>query len=639
MPGRPVVALLAGLLLLGAALTARALDPSPGAAAAAAEPSALQAPLDAVRDADRGALEVLVAYQEPVRGAILAAAGQPQVLIAIERIQSESRAGFAALIKPLPEASRDQIWELVRYPEVIADLVESDAATREALEARAESYPEAVRTAAVEIALGHRALLGEIQQLDTDFHSQFDEIIGKLSKSDQAAFQSLLERPEVLEILTTHMHLAVLLADACARDPKGLDAALTALANDVASRTAGAQQDYVQTLQDDPEAVAELEQATQDYAEQEGIDYGSETQAPSETYVTVVVRPYPFWFGFPFAYVGFGFGFYPYGYAYYPSGWYWYPYAYPHYPCDFGFYYAPRHRIVVYGAPSHAFFGWYFGAGGHYTRYPHLTRYFTQHKRAHRYSHDRVASHVDGWERSLAGRSRKGDRLARSGAAGRVGVTHRVDRRPGRYPFLAMTRGAAGDRAARALPRDANGRSSAARGNARASERRGSAAGTHGAARELPAWAGRPARGSREPANRAAVTSRARPARRERAATPGATTRAPTEPRTRGWDALRREAASRRSDGRAERSSVPRISTPRQERSSAPPRASAPQSRERAPRSRAWGAGSRIGSSESRGRSSAMSDRGGFSSGARSGSSPRGGESHGGSHGHGGRPH
>ena len=49
-----------------------------------------------------------------------------------------------------------------------------------------------------------------------------------------AAFRTALAHPEMLEILTAHMHLSVLLGEIYGRDPQGLERALTSLANDVA---------------------------------------------------------------------------------------------------------------------------------------------------------------------------------------------------------------------------------------------------------------------------------------------------------------------------------------------------------------------------------------------------------------------
>ena len=61
-----------GVFLLSAAPSARALDPDAGVHLdPAMEFAPLPAPLQPVRDEDRGALEVLALYQEPLRTVLL----------------------------------------------------------------------------------------------------------------------------------------------------------------------------------------------------------------------------------------------------------------------------------------------------------------------------------------------------------------------------------------------------------------------------------------------------------------------------------------------------------------------------------------------------------------------------------------
>jgi hypothetical protein len=413
MSRRILGSVLLSLLLTGAAPPARALDPDSAAPLdAAAELAPLAGPLQAVRDEDRGALEVLALYQEPLRTALLEVARRPQTLIALERAQVETRRDFRELIEPLPEEERDQLWELVRYPALVESLAGASGKTPREIEELAQEHPEETRAAALAVSRDHPDLLREIQRLQTGFEAEFEALVRGLDEDGQAAFRAALAHPELLEILSAHMHLSVLLGDAWERDPQGLERALASLANEVAARTASAQEDWIRSLEEDPEARAELEQATEAYAEAEEIDYADETRTREETRVALLVYPYPYWFGFPGAYLGFYYGFYPY------AGYWWYPYHHHH----FGFYYGPRHRIVVYGFPSHYFLSWYFGGGSHHEHYPHLSRHFARHRGGHRYSHDRVSHHVERWERGSRPRHQRlrdsGPRVARLREAG-----------------------------------------------------------------------------------------------------------------------------------------------------------------------------------------------------------------------------
>lgn len=472
MSARTLVVVLLGTLVGGAPVALNAFNADAGEPLGASEELApLPGPLEPVREEDRSALETLALYQEPARTTLLEVARHPQTLIALERIQEGTRRDFNALIEPLAEEDRKQIWELVRYPALIGDLAVGGEKTRAEVEAIAQRYPEETRAAAVVIATEHRDLLLEIYALESAFQTEFDALVSGLPKAGEAAFRAILERPELLEILTAHMHLSVLLGEAYARDPERLDAALASVANDVATRTASAQEEWIRTLEEDPEARAELEAAAEAYAEEEAIDYEEVTETRYETQVNVVVHPYPYWFGFPTPFFGFHVGFY--SYAWYP--WYWYP------SHHFGFYYGPRHRVAVYGYPSHHFLSWYYGYGSHYDRYPHLSRHFVRHHGTyHRYSHDRVTHHVERWQQTRHPRRERtryeDTRVARSRGYGRYGRDHRAEVRDvtgsssGGWRFLSPGGSGASDRIARVVAPTVRDRSHTEGREARASD-------------------------------------------------------------------------------------------------------------------------------------------------------------------------
>jgi hypothetical protein len=427
---------LVGVSLLIAAPSALALDPEAGAQFE--EPAAfapLPPPLESVRDEDRGALEVLALYQEPLRTALLQVARYPHTLIALERAQTGTRERFGALLEPLSEAEREQIWDLVRDPTLVDALTAAPPPTSREIEALTREHPEEIRAAALAASRDHPDLLREIARLQADFEAEFDALVRGLDEDGRVAFRAALAHPELLEILSAHMHLSVLLGEAYERDPQGLERALASLANEVAARTAHAREDWIAALEDDPEARAEFEQAAEAYAEEEGLDYAAQTGSPEEARVALLVYPYPYWFGFPGAYYGFYYGFYPY------AAYWWYPYYPHHHHHHFGFYYGPRTRTIVYGFPSHCFLRWYYGGGSHYRHYPHLSRHFARHRGSHRASHDRVSHHVERWEWANRPRQERtgdsGPRVARlreserSLRADRVRARERPERRGG----------------------------------------------------------------------------------------------------------------------------------------------------------------------------------------------------------------
>jgi hypothetical protein len=391
MPYKALLASFLGALLLFAGSAAQAFNEAGHTALEGSpEPAPLPALLENVQDEDRNALEALALYQDPVRSAILEMARHAHVLIALEGIQTRTRTEFQDRIEGLPEAEQEQLWELVRYPDLIADLVAGGRPTRAELEEIAERYPEEVRSSVLALGRGHRALLLEAHQLHSAAEADFEAVMRELHPLSADAFRTGLEHPEVLEILVTRMRLTVVLGEVSRRDPENLDRALSALANETATRTALAREEWIRTLEEDPEARRELEEAARVYAEEEGLEYEVETLSYASPRVTVVVRPYPYWFGFPAVYAGFYDSYY---YGDYPYAWYWYPHHRHHY----GFYYRPGRQIVVYNFPSHSFLSWYFHRS-HHLHYRHLSDRLFHHHSVHRYSHDRVASYVEGWK-------------------------------------------------------------------------------------------------------------------------------------------------------------------------------------------------------------------------------------------------
>src|SRR5262249_21311593 len=93
-----------------------------------------------------------------------------------------------------------------------------------------------------------------------------------------------------------------------------------------------------------------------------GYDYDELTDPSVRTRVNVVVRPYPYWFGYPFWYSDL---------YLYPYGW-WYPY-----PPYFGYYYY-HSNYVWWGLPSFGFMEWFY-FGHHHHHYAYLSNCFNHY--------------------------------------------------------------------------------------------------------------------------------------------------------------------------------------------------------------------------------------------------------------------
>ncbi|MCZ6783498.1 MAG: hypothetical protein O7G30_09330 [Proteobacteria bacterium] len=369
--------------------------------------------LESIRGEDREALASLSLYPADIRSAIVVVAAHPQALVDINRVHRRSSDAFAELLRDLPRSEQEKLWDLVRYPALVSELVEGGVKSETEARAIAAHHPESIRETAVQVTRDHGDRLVQIHALRLEAELAFDALLEGYPEDVQAAFRTLTETPEVLTILTEHMHMAVLLGGAYARDPEGVEQTLAELGLEAAQRNAEAGQDWEDSLAADPAARAELEQASEEYA----AALGEELGAPSETRVIVGVHsgwpaydPYPYWYGYPGWRVSLAFAD-PY-FLWYPAP-YW---------VHSGFYFGPSHQVVHWRGPSRHFVDWH----AHRDRDRHRAPHFERH-------HDRSGRtrHVgrDGHDRDRHGHDRMGERRRRDSSSWRPDERRRTPER------------------------------------------------------------------------------------------------------------------------------------------------------------------------------------------------------------------
>ncbi|MEE2664151.1 MAG: hypothetical protein VX681_08535 [Myxococcota bacterium] len=326
---------------------------------------ALQAPegLDALDEREQELLEAIASRTSERREAALAATQHPDVLVRIELIQARSGAAFDLRIQRLDREHQEELWELVRTPGVLGEVVTGGEKDAAALDAIAEQRPEPVRAAIRHLGREHFELLQEADAIKASADIEFGEEVAPLPESAREAFAQLLEDPELLAMLARSPSALVAIGEAFAADPEATRERINELAVAVAAANRAVEEEWRDGLTNDPEARGELEQAAREYADEYGYEYDDLTSEDVRVSVRQYYSPYPYWFG------------YPRWYAYwYPWGW-WYP-VYPH----FGFYYGPSRYPVSFGLPSLHFVHWFYG--GHHHRYKRVARHF-DHRRHH----------------------------------------------------------------------------------------------------------------------------------------------------------------------------------------------------------------------------------------------------------------
>jgi hypothetical protein len=404
---RVVATLLGNLVGLAAAFalpgTGQALDPR----------------LDAggFRDEDLEVAEEIASYPAEERHAALVAAGHPEDLLAVQQIQTGSADAFADLVDGFPREDQEQIWDLVRYPGLVADLARGGAKSDAELERIAGRYPEEIRDAIRREGRQRYATWVEIYALDLEAEQEFSRVIARHPADVRSAFQRLRGRPDLLSALVENVGVATRIGAAYREDPTRVEARFDTLHQEVLAARDAQRRSWERELED-PEAREELETAARDFAEDQGYDL-DEPVHDGAVHTRVVhvdhyvnTNPYPYWFGYP---------------TWYASP-YWYPASvWSH----VGFRFGGGNGYVAVGLPSPYFLGWYdnfyYGGGygygygnswgnpyGYYAGYPgyrrfHAARYYDDHRRKTFYGHRRRPDDDGRYGGHASGRSGRRD--------------------------------------------------------------------------------------------------------------------------------------------------------------------------------------------------------------------------------------
>lgn len=330
--------------------------------------------LQKLSDEEQNAVEAIALYPEEQRLSILEASAHPEILVRIQSIQRNTESQFREILQGLPEEDQKMIFNLSRYPELIQTLcLDRIKKSRSKVEKLSASYPEEIRQQAIDANGRYFNTLLQINDL-YDFSDQaLNDILNPYPQAVKDAYQELLKLPEVMQTLSDNVSMTVLLGDLYKRQPEQLKKELDSLNVVVAEQKAKELNDWKQSLENDPDAMEEYEQAAREFARDQGYnetDYEQPIPAKytTEVYVYNIWRPYPYWFGWPW------------WYSY--DCWYPYPWWY-----HWGYYYGPGNVIVFVGLPSGYFVHWHFNHHRHLYYYPHFTNRMITY-----YNHNRTAN-------------------------------------------------------------------------------------------------------------------------------------------------------------------------------------------------------------------------------------------------------
>ncbi|MBY0399166.1 hypothetical protein K2X89_02650, partial [Myxococcota bacterium] len=328
---RLILTWLGVFLSLGPASVALALDP--------------RLDVGGFRDEDRAVAEELAGYDAEERHAALVAAGEPETLLEISEIQNDSADAFAKLVDGLPRAEQEQVWDLVRYPGLVADLARGGQKSDADLERIAQRYPEEIRAAIRSEGRKRYATWVEVYALDLEAERAFAGVMAEHPSDVRNAFQRLRGRPDLMTLLVDNVGVATRIGAAYRADPTRVEARFDGLHQEVAAQRSEQEKTWTKEMQD-PKKREALQSAAREFADEHGYALDDGTNATTtQTRVVHVdhyvnTNPYPYWFGYP--------------------SWYAYPYWYPATVWSHvGFRFGGGNGWVGLGPPSPYFLGWY----------------------------------------------------------------------------------------------------------------------------------------------------------------------------------------------------------------------------------------------------------------------------------------
>ncbi len=346
---------------------------------------------------DSSALVTVASYPDSLRTNILLACQKPNFLVQTEALQKNTSQSFRDLMDNYSKDEQAKFWNLTRYPALINEISTGEKKSKEELEIIASHYPKEIRSLAVEYGHKHYKVLTDINNITKNSNSEFEKIISDYPEQTKNSFRTLINHPDVINTLSSNMHLSVILGNMYSSDPETTLQMLSSVKADHDTQSAKEAEDWKNGLEKDPDAKKEMEDASKEFIKDKDPDYavddvysdpsvsGTNPQVYTNTpNVNYPVQPYPYWFGYP--------------------SWYGYPYWYPYpYWYNTGFYFGPGGGIVYMGLPSPFFMHWYFFHPNHHYYYSHFSNYCVGYNYAHygpRFQRSGFNNEIHQWTRA-----------------------------------------------------------------------------------------------------------------------------------------------------------------------------------------------------------------------------------------------
>ena len=313
---------------------------------------------------DSSSIPVLFSYGDSVRNAILIVSTYPQGLVKLEEVQKKSSDSFRSIISKYNRTKQKQLWEMTRYPELITLVVQNSTKSNDELKELLKNYPDDVRKSAIDFAKKDRSIFVDIDNIRKEFELKYTDVVKDFPEEVKKSFQGLLQKPELIVILSEDIKTTIALGDVYKSNPKLVKHAADSLNIEITKQNSAEYEDWKGGISKDVQVQKELKDIAHKYEKEEGnVDDVYSNKKYDITIYQII--PYPYWAGYPYWY----------------KKPYWYPYPWWYHS---GFYWYPDGTIIFGGMPTY-YFGWWYYNNPRY-HYPKTSDYFHQHYQIHRRS-------------------------------------------------------------------------------------------------------------------------------------------------------------------------------------------------------------------------------------------------------------
>ena len=258
--------------------------------------------LQRIMEEDASSVNALVMYPEGVRLAIFEVSKYPELLIRTRNLQNKTKAAFGVFMEEMPLEDQKKVWELSRYPALIAFMASEGKEKKKAeLNHELTEFPTEIHDVARDFNKHKIGIILRLADFNQATQNSFESLIANYPEETKQAARELVWFPEALDILTTHIDLTTQLGDAYRKNADKVIQKATELNLKVARQNAEADADWKEELENSPEALAELQESAEEFiatGQNEPYVYRG---VPSSFSVSAhfAYYPYSYWYGYP----------------------------------------------------------------------------------------------------------------------------------------------------------------------------------------------------------------------------------------------------------------------------------------------------------------------------------------------------